>query len=61
MTEMPLPPDAPIAVKDPSRLSLALQSDFIYTFKRSPIANRILRRGRPDGAGSTLCPPHRTL
>ncbi|WP_204325917.1 ABC transporter permease [Sulfitobacter sediminilitoris] len=38
MTEMPLPPDAPIAVKDPSRLSLALQSDFIYTFKHSPVA-----------------------
>ncbi|NEK23805.1 ABC transporter permease subunit [Sulfitobacter sp. JBTF-M27] len=35
---MPLPPDAPIAVKDPSRLSLALQSDFIYTFKHSPVA-----------------------
>jgi len=38
MTEMPLPPDAPIAVKDPSRLSIALQSDFIYTFKHSPVA-----------------------
>ena len=25
-------------VKDPSRLSLALQSDFFYTFKRSPVA-----------------------
>jgi len=38
MTDTPLPPDAPIAVKDPSRLSLALQSDFIYQFKRSPVA-----------------------
>jgi peptide/nickel transport system permease protein len=38
MTEMPLPPDAPIAVKDPSRLSLAMQSDFIYQFKHSPVA-----------------------
>lgn len=38
MTETSLPPDAPIAVKDPSRLSLALQSDFIYSFKRSPVA-----------------------
>ncbi|MCZ4257079.1 ABC transporter permease [Sulfitobacter porphyrae] len=28
----------PIAVKDPSRLSIALQSDFFYTFKRSPVA-----------------------
>ncbi|MEW9920444.1 ABC transporter permease [Marimonas sp. MJW-29] len=38
MTDTPLPPDAPIAFKDPSRLSLALQSDFIYSFKRSPVA-----------------------
>ncbi|MDD9721111.1 ABC transporter permease [Sulfitobacter sp. PR48] len=28
----------PIVVKDPSRLSIALQSDFFYTFKRSPVA-----------------------
>jgi peptide/nickel transport system permease protein len=28
----------PLAVKDPSRLSIALQSDFFYTFKRSPVA-----------------------
>ncbi|NNE53734.1 MAG: ABC transporter permease [Sulfitobacter sp.] len=35
---MPLPPDAPIAVKDPSRLTLALQSDFYYTFRHSPVA-----------------------
>ncbi|MGB5866103.1 MAG: ABC transporter permease [Sulfitobacter sp.] len=27
-----------MVVKDPSRLSLALQSDFFYTFKRSPVA-----------------------
>ncbi len=38
MVDTPLPPDAPIAVKDPSRLSLALQSDFVYQFKRSPVA-----------------------
>ncbi len=38
MTQMPLPPDAPIAVKDPSRLTLALRSDFLYTFRRSPVA-----------------------
>jgi len=38
MTDMPLPPDAPIATKDPSRLRLALQSDFVYQFKRSPVA-----------------------
>ncbi|WP_299280950.1 ABC transporter permease [uncultured Tateyamaria sp.] len=38
MVDTPLPPDAPIAVKDPSRLRLALQSDFIYQFKRSPVA-----------------------
>ncbi|MEO0402502.1 MAG: ABC transporter permease [Pseudomonadota bacterium] len=35
MVDTPLP-DTP--VKDPSRLSLALQSDFIYHFKRSPVA-----------------------
>ena len=38
MVDTPLPPDAPIVVKDPSRLSLALQSDFVYQFKRSPVA-----------------------
>lgn len=38
MTDRQLPPDMPIAVKDPSRLSIALQSDFFYTFKRSPVA-----------------------
>ena len=38
MTDMPLPPDAPVTVKDPSRLSLAMQSDFIYQFRRSPVA-----------------------
>lgn len=38
MVDTPLPPDAPIDVKDPSRLSLALQSDFVYQFKRSPVA-----------------------
>ncbi|MDF1726968.1 MAG: ABC transporter permease [Sulfitobacter sp.] len=38
MADMPLPPDAPVAVKDPSRLSLAMQSDFFYTFRRSPVA-----------------------
>ncbi len=38
MTDTPLPPDAPIEVKDPSRLRLALDSDFFYTFKRSPVA-----------------------
>jgi peptide/nickel transport system permease protein len=32
-------PDVPeVKVKDPSRLSLALQSDFYYQFKRSPVA-----------------------
>ena len=30
--------DQPIPVRDPSRLSLALQSDFLYQFKRSPVA-----------------------
>ncbi|MEQ6203382.1 ABC transporter permease [Sulfitobacter sp. HNIBRBA2951] len=30
--------DTPTPVKDPSRLSLALQSDFFYAFKRSPVA-----------------------
>ena len=38
MTDRQVPPDMPIAVKDPSRLSIALQSDFFYTFKRSPVA-----------------------
>lgn len=38
MSDMPLPPDAPVAVKDPSRLKLALQSDFFYNFRRSPVA-----------------------
>ncbi len=38
MTDQSMPPDAPIAVKDPSRLSLWWQSDFMYTFKRSPVA-----------------------
>ena len=38
MTDTPLPPDAPIAIKDPSRLRLALDSDFIYTFRCSPVA-----------------------
>lgn len=38
MVDTPLPPDAPIVVNDPSRLSLALQSDFVYQFKRSPVA-----------------------
>lgn len=42
MTDTPhkpdLPVDASIAAKDPSRLSLAFQSDFFYTFKRSPVA-----------------------
>ncbi|WP_415921526.1 ABC transporter permease [Tateyamaria sp. SN6-1] len=38
MTDTSLPPDAPVTVKDPSRLSVALQSDFIYQFKRSPVA-----------------------
>lgn len=35
MVDTPLP-DTPI--KDPSRLSLALQSDFFFQFKRSPLA-----------------------
>ncbi|WP_299724228.1 ABC transporter permease [uncultured Tateyamaria sp.] len=35
MVDTPLP-DTP--VKDPSRLSLAMQSDFMYQFKRSPVA-----------------------
>ncbi|QFT60789.1 Oligopeptide transport system permease protein OppC (plasmid) [Sulfitobacter sp. THAF37] len=38
MTDTQMPPDTPIAVKDPSRLSLALQSDFVYKFRRSPVA-----------------------
>ncbi|WP_443287880.1 ABC transporter permease [Sulfitobacter sp. PR48] len=38
MTDRQVPPDMPIVVKDPSRLSIALQSDFFYTFKRSPVA-----------------------
>ena len=38
MTDTPLPPDAPVAVKDPSRLRLFLGGDFIYAFKRSPVA-----------------------
>ena len=38
MVDAPLPPNAPIVVKDPSRLSLALRSDFVYQFKRSPVA-----------------------
>ena len=41
MTDTRLPQDAPIApivVKDHSRLSLALQSDFTYAFKHSPVA-----------------------
>jgi peptide/nickel transport system permease protein len=38
MADMPLPPDAPVAVKDPSRLKLALQSDFLYKFRHSPVA-----------------------
>ena len=35
MVDTPLPE---IAEKDPSRLSLALRSDFFYAFKRSPVA-----------------------
>lgn len=35
MAETSLPE---VPVKDPSRLSLALQSDFFYQFKRSPVA-----------------------
>lgn len=38
MTDTQLPPDMPVAVKDPSRFTLAMRSDFIYTFKRSPVA-----------------------
>jgi len=38
MTDTPLPQDAPIPEKDPSRLSFWWQSDFMYTFKRSPVA-----------------------
>lgn len=38
MVDTPLPPEAPVAVRDPSRLSLALRSDFVYQFKRSPVA-----------------------
>ncbi|MEM6373192.1 MAG: ABC transporter permease [Pseudomonadota bacterium] len=38
MVDTPLPPDTPVVVKDPSRLTLALRSDFFYTFKRSPVA-----------------------
>lgn len=30
--------DTPLPHKDPSRLSIALQSDFVYQFKRSPVA-----------------------
>jgi peptide/nickel transport system permease protein len=30
--------DSPLPVKDPSRLSLWWQSDFMYAFKRSPVA-----------------------
>jgi len=29
--------DTPLPVKDPSRLSLWWQSDFMYTFRRSPV------------------------
>ena len=35
MVDTPLPE---VPIKDPSRLSLAMQSDFIYQFKRSPVA-----------------------
>ena len=35
MVDTPLPE---VAEKDPSRLSLALRSDFFYAFKRSPVA-----------------------
>jgi peptide/nickel transport system permease protein len=31
-------PEAKVAARDPSRLRLALQSDFYYQFKRSPVA-----------------------
>ena len=38
MTDTRMPPDAPVTVRDPARLALALQSDFFYQFKRSPVA-----------------------
>ena len=34
----PQPTPQPAPVKDPSRLSVALQSDFFYSFRRSPVA-----------------------
>ncbi|ABV92627.1 binding-protein-dependent transport systems inner membrane component [Dinoroseobacter shibae DFL 12 = DSM 16493] len=33
-----LPPDTPVAVKEPSRFSVAWQSDFAWKFRRSPVA-----------------------
>ncbi|MEM8653170.1 MAG: ABC transporter permease [Pseudomonadota bacterium] len=38
MTDTPLPPDAPVQVKHPTRLQRWADSDFFYQFKRSPVA-----------------------